>query len=208
MILPYPIATTMTKNCVTCKKAMNPNTKKYVCVSCNVKTHLDPSCTGLSQVEVIGIMEVRRLPMLLCNNSVISNDRDNFIRGPKIERFNEKKQKRRKMMNVPRKGDIINCMREHIIATCEKMDKRYAGALAVQPKGASNAHLPAPMKTLFDMHLNFWKSIGSQWVAENPEENKSWKACPHNRNGERFTGRNGRDVPHYQTTITWKIWLW
>ena len=37
-----------------------------------------------------------------------------------------------------------------IKATCEKVDKRYAEVMAVQPKETSNAHTRAPTKTMSD----------------------------------------------------------
>ena len=80
----------MTKKCATSKKAVDANTKMYVCVSCNVLMRLEPSCRGLSQVAVKGMMELGHLAMLLCNNFVSSIERDNFIRCRTIEEMSVK----------------------------------------------------------------------------------------------------------------------
>ena len=91
--------TTMTKNCATCKKANNSNTKKCVFVSCTVHMHFEPSCRGLSEVAANCIMGLGRLAVLLCNICVSNHERYNSMRCQLIEGMNEKLEAAAQLFN-------------------------------------------------------------------------------------------------------------
>ena len=80
----------MGKNCKTCKKAVNANEKSYTCVACNCNMHLTPECTALSPAAITGIKELGMNAMLLYNNCVEQNERDNFIRCRTLAKVAEK----------------------------------------------------------------------------------------------------------------------
>ena len=52
--------------------------KSYTGVTCNCNMHLTPKCTVLSPAAITGIKELGMYAMLLCNNCVEQNKRDNF----------------------------------------------------------------------------------------------------------------------------------
>ena len=51
--------------------------------------HLEPSCTGLSNVALNGIKELGLSCMLLCNTCIENNERDNIIKSWTIHKANE-----------------------------------------------------------------------------------------------------------------------
>ena len=55
--------------------------------------HLEPTCTGLSNVAINGIKELGRCAMLLCNVCIENNKRDNFIRNKTVNNLEEKSTK-------------------------------------------------------------------------------------------------------------------
>ena len=52
--------------------------------------HLEPTCTGLSNVTINEIKELGRNAMLLCNVCIENNERDNYIRNRNISNLEEK----------------------------------------------------------------------------------------------------------------------
>ena len=80
----------MGKNFKTCKKAANANEKSFSCVACNSNMHLTPESTALSPVAVTGIKQLDMNAILLCNNCVQQNKRDNFIRCRTLAKVAEK----------------------------------------------------------------------------------------------------------------------
>ena len=52
--------------------------------------HLEPTCTGLSNVAINGIKELGRNAMLLCNVCIENYKRDNFIRNRTVNNLEEK----------------------------------------------------------------------------------------------------------------------
>ena len=80
----------MTKSCNTCKNVINQTLPRYICLACNVRMHLQPSCTGLTQVAVNGLKEAGQLAMLLCVKCLNNNERDKFIKCQTIDKMNEK----------------------------------------------------------------------------------------------------------------------
>ena len=52
--------------------------------------HLTPECTALSPAAITGIKELGKNAMLLCNNCVEQNERDNFIRCRTLAKVAEK----------------------------------------------------------------------------------------------------------------------
>ena len=52
--------------------------------------HLTPECTALSPAAITGIKEPSMNAMLLCNNCIEPNEKDNFIRCRTLAKFAEK----------------------------------------------------------------------------------------------------------------------
>ena len=80
----------MGKNFKTCKKAADASEKSYSCGACNCNMHLTPECTAPSPAAVTGIKQLDMNAMLLCNNCVEQNKRDNFIRCRTLAKAAEK----------------------------------------------------------------------------------------------------------------------
>ena len=131
----------MTKNFNTCNKVINQTSPRYICVACNVLMHFKPTCTGLMQVAVNGIKEAGQLAMLLCVKCPNNNEGDNFTKCRTIDEMIEKIETETQEINKE-----LQTLEERITAvvdtrvdnamktTCEKVDKSYAEAAAVQPK--------------------------------------------------------------------------
>ena len=116
---------------------------RYTCVSCNRTMHLELTCTGLSQVAINGIKEIGPLAMLLCNACLDNDEMDSLIRFSTIEKTMKTSQQDFLEVNVRLQGmdkritTIANGMVDNAFkTTCDKMEKSYADALAVNPKAA------------------------------------------------------------------------
>ena len=168
----------MTKNSNTCKKVINQTSPRYICVACNAHMHFEPSCTGLTQIAVNVLKEAGQLAMLLCVKCLSNNERDNFIKCRTIDKMKEKIETETQEINKK-----LQTMEERITAvvdtrvdnaiktTCEKVDKSYAEAVAVQPRNigaTTKAHSREPP----DLDHNIRKSIRIQGVPEDPTNPK------------------------------------
>ena len=132
--------------------------------------HFEPSCTGLTQVAVNGLKEAGQLAMLLCINCLNNNERDNFIKCRTIDKMIEKIETETQEINKKlrtmeeRITAVVNTRVDNAIRTiCEKVDKSYAEAVAVQPRNigaTSKAHSREPP----DLDHNIRKSIRLQGV--------------------------------------------
>ena len=80
----------MGKNCKAFKKAVNAVEKSHTCVACSCNILLTPECTALSPAAITGNKVLGMNAMLFCNNCVIQNERDNFIRCRNLARIAEK----------------------------------------------------------------------------------------------------------------------
>ena len=168
----------MTKNCNTCKKVINQTSPRYICVACNVHMHFEPSCTGLTQVAVNGLKEAGQLAMLLSVKCLSNNERDNFIKCRTIDKMNEKIETETQEINKKlqtmeeRLTAVVDTRVDNAIkTTCEKVDKSYAEAVAVQPRNigaTSKAHSREPP----DLDHNIRKSIRIQGFQKTPTNPK------------------------------------
>ena len=175
----------MTKNGATCKKTVNANTKKYVSVWCNVNKHFETSCTKCSQVAVNAILLLEQLAMLLLNNCVSNNERDNFIRCRSIEKMNKKieaetheSNERLQKMETQLTACVDAKMDNAIKTKCDKVDKSYGAVMAVQQIETGNTHTQATTKTMSDMDLNIQKTVRIQGVTEELEKSKVENLVP------------------------------
>ena len=105
--------------------------------------HLELICTGLPQVAIKGIKELGPLAMLLCNACLDSDEMDSLIRFSFIEKLMKTSKQDSLEVNVRLQGmdemltTIANGMVDNAFkTTCDKMEKSYADALAVNPKAA------------------------------------------------------------------------
>ena len=170
----------MGKNCKTCEKAVNANEKSYTCVACNCNMHLTPECTALSPAAITSIKELVMNAMLLCNNCVEQNERDNFIRCRTLAKFAEKIDSLdvgEKLKNMERR--LTDLVDEKIgnatKMTCDKVEKTYAAVVAVEttsgkPKGVkidenSKSH-------------NINKCVRIQGIPEDPNKTKGENFVP------------------------------
>ena len=60
---------------------------KRVILVWRVVVHVTPECTALSPAATTGIKELGMKAMLLCNNCIEQNERDNFVRCQTISEF-------------------------------------------------------------------------------------------------------------------------
>ena len=79
----------MSKKCKTCKHVIAQEAPRYTCVSCNRSMHLEPTCTGLSQVAINEIKELDPFSMLFCNALLDNDERDSFVSCRTIEKMME-----------------------------------------------------------------------------------------------------------------------
>ena len=83
-------SSTMSRTCRTCTRSIMKALKSYNCLACGCHMHLEPPCTGLSNVAINGIKELGRTGMLLCNVCIENNERDTFIRNRTVNNLEEK----------------------------------------------------------------------------------------------------------------------
>ena len=141
--------------------------------------HFEASCTGLAQVAVNGLKEAVQQATLLCVKCLNNNERDNFIKCPTIDKMNEKIETEMQYINKK-----LQTIEERITAfvdtrvdkaiktTCEKVDKSYAEAVAVQPRNVistSEAHSKEPP----DLHQKTRKNIQIQGIPEDPDKSEA-----------------------------------
>ena len=163
---------------------INRTSPRYICVACNVHMHFKPNCTGLTQVAVNGLKEAGQLAMLLCVKSLNDNERDNFINCRTIDMMNEKIEtetpeisKRLQTMEERITAVVDKRVDNAIKATCEKVDKSYAEAVAVQPRNVG-ATSKAQYKEPYDLAHNIKKSIRIKGVPEDPDKSKAENFVP------------------------------
>ena len=117
--------------------------------------------------------------MLLCVKCLNINERDNFLKCRTIDKVNEKietetQEINKKLQTVEERITAVVDTRvdNAIKITCEKVDKSYAEAVAVQPRNVgarSKAHSKEPP----DLHHNIRKTIQIQGVPEDPDKSKA-----------------------------------
>ena len=144
--------------------------------------HLTPECTALSPAAITGIKELGMNAMLLCNNCVEQNERDNFIRCRTLAKAAEKidgLDVGEKLKNMERR--LTDLVDEKIgnatKMTCDKVEKTYAAVVAVEttsgkPKGVK------PDENSKSHNIN--KCIRIQGIPENPNKTKGENLVPSN----------------------------
>ena len=65
----------------TCKCKITPTEKKYHCFGCNCFKNHEFSCTGLTNVGLLGVIELGLSCLLLCNACIEINERDFIIKS-------------------------------------------------------------------------------------------------------------------------------
>ena len=75
------------------QKPLNARDRCFSCVSCNAQTHLEGTCTGLTNTAINGIEDLGLDAMLLCDTCVTNNERDDFIKCRTMMQINEKFEK-------------------------------------------------------------------------------------------------------------------
>ena len=135
--------------------------------------------------------------MLLCVKSLNDNERDNFIICRTIDMVNEKIE-----TETPEIIKRLQTMEERIIAvvdkrvdngiktTCEKVDKSYSEAVAVQPRNVG-ATSKAQSKEPYDLALNIKKSFRIKRVPEDPDKSKAENFVPATNEVNNVLNRKG-----------------
>ena len=172
----------MGKNCKTCTKSVNANEKSYNCLACNGNMHLTPECTALSPAATTGIKELGVNAMLVCNNCVEQNERDNLIRcqtltkvAGKIDRLDVGE----KLKNMEsRLTDLVDeTIGNATKMTCDKVEKTYAAVVAVETTSGK----PKGVKTDENSKShNINKCIRIQGIPEDPNKAKAENFVPTN----------------------------
>ena len=65
--------------CKTCKGPVRARDPLFICITCSCKIHLTEKCTNLSATAIDGITELKTNVILLCNDCVEQNKRDEII---------------------------------------------------------------------------------------------------------------------------------
>ena len=172
----------MGKNCKTCKKAVNANEKSYTYVACNCNMHLTPECTVFSQAAITSIKELGKNAILLCNNCVEQNERDNFIRCQTLAKVAEKidsLEVGKKLKNMERRlTDLVDeKIRIATKMTCDEVEKTYTAVVAVETTSGK----PKGVKTDENSKShNINKCIRIQGLPEDPNKSKGDNLVPKN----------------------------
>ena len=67
------------ETCKTCRKEIGNTDTTFYCIACGVFMHLTTPCTGISKEGINGIVEIGQNIMLLCNDCVTRNRRDDVM---------------------------------------------------------------------------------------------------------------------------------
>ena len=67
------------ETCKTCRKEIGNNDTTFYCIACGVFMHLTTPCTGITKEGINGILEIGQNIMLLCNDCVARNRRDDVM---------------------------------------------------------------------------------------------------------------------------------
>ena len=65
--------------CKTCNKPIGATDLAYHCVACETRMHVNPTCTGLSNVAINGIKELGAGVALFCDDCVENNRKDHLL---------------------------------------------------------------------------------------------------------------------------------
>ena len=93
--------------------------------------HLEPSCTGLSNVALNGIKELGLSCMLLCNTCIENNERDNIIKSWTIHKANEqvealKIENKLESLEVKLTSLIDKKVEEVLKVSCKEIQNSYS----------------------------------------------------------------------------------
>ena len=87
--------------CKTCNKPIGAKDLTYHCVACETRMHLNPTCTGLSNVAIKGIKELGARVAIFCNDCLENNPKDHLL-------------------NTIQANEKLNCKLESLERTIEK----------------------------------------------------------------------------------------
>ena len=97
--------------CKTCNKPIGAKDLTYHCVACETRMHLNPTCTGLSNVTINGIRELGARVALFCDDCVENNRKDHPL-------------------NTIQANEKLNCKLESLERTIEKsIDERVSSVV-------------------------------------------------------------------------------
>ena len=141
--------------------------------------HFEPFCTRLTQVAVNDLKEAGQLAMLLYVKCLNNFERYNFIKCRTIDKMNEKieteTQEINKKLQKTEEGitAVVDTRVDNAIkTTCEKSDKSYAEAVALQPRNVV-ATYKADSKQPPDLDHDIRKSIRIQGIPEDSDKSKA-----------------------------------
>lgn len=151
--------------------------------------HLTTECTALSNVAINGIKELGLNVMLLCNDCLENNERDNFIRCRTIANVAEKVfanvadkidnldvGKKLKSMETRLTDLVDQKIGNAMETTCEKVEKTYAAVIAVDK--TTEKTVKKDNKEQSNHSIN--KCFRIQGVPEDPKKTKGENMVPTN----------------------------
>ena len=144
--------------------------------------HLTPEGTALSSAANICIKELGMDVMLLCNNCVEQNERDNFIRCRTLAKVAEKFDSLdvgEKLMNIERRLTdlVVEKIGNATKMTCDKVEKTYAAVVAVE----TTSEKPRGVKTDENSKShNINKCVRIKGIPEDPNKTKGEIFVPTN----------------------------
>ena len=107
--------------CKTRKGPVRARDPLFICIACSCKTHLTEKCTNLSATAIAGITELKTNVMLLCNDCVEQNKRDEII--SLIAKMEVKETNQSQTTNIEKEMiELKNSLLEIKTAIIEKSD--------------------------------------------------------------------------------------
>ena len=166
--------------CKTCNKPIGAKDLTYYCVASETRMHLNPTCTGLSNVAINGIKELVTRVALFCDDCVENNRKDYLL-------------------NTIQANEKMNCKLESLERTIEKsIDERVSSVVEkcetrieevvtkiiekrLEPQIKAIPNKTGPLKTP-KTHHNVKSSFRVRGLPENLTKNKEENALLPNKN--------------------------
>ena len=178
--------------CKTCNKPIGAKDLTYHCVACEIRMHLNPTCTGLSNVATNGIKELEARVALFCDDCVENNRKDHLL-------------------NTIQANEKMNCKLESLERTIEKsIDERVSSVVEkcetrieevvtktiekqLEPQIKARPNKTGPLKTP-KTHHNVKSSFRVRGLLEDLTKNKEENALLANEKLEELMTEIGVDV--------------
>ena len=164
----------MSRTCRTCTRSIPKAEKSYNCVACGCHMHLEPTCTGLSNVAIKVIKELRRNAMLLCNVCIENNERDHFIRNRTVNNLEEKINKNMSSNAETLETQIAQIVEKKINEamrkTHDKIDESYANVVK-KVESYKNVNSPQNSKNNYNSTIHSIEhNVRVQGIHEDPNK--------------------------------------